>query len=523
MRSLHTTRYCTVFAILVALVGSSLAVAGGTAITYQGRLMNDGAAFDGDVAMEFSLWDAPVGGVQQGPTLAFAVVEVVDGLFTVELDFGTTPHTANDDRWLEVLVDDTPLSARQRLTATPFALNTRGLNVDDSGKVGIGTAAPSHLFHAETTGTDSLSALTAMFRSASTIGTWLNLGNASPGGRFWRMISTGSANSEGAGKLLIGHGTSAGGSAVTMTLQNNNKVGIGTVNPGSVITNSKLDVVGGHIAVGNDFGIFSMNSINSGLGAGFDTTSNDALEFYSNGARRMTIAANGNVGINTTSASAPLTFRNRDEPKIAFWQSPAPNGFYGFGMAVGGRVQATAGIRGSFEIGHDDGSGGFTERMRVHTNGRVGIGTASPSQALHVIGNIQASGNMLASCGVLLCSDQRFKTKVEPVGDALSLVEKLRPVRYDWKREAFPDRKFTDDRQLGLIAQEVRKIAPELVQQDNEGYLAVDYARITPLLVQALKQVRSEKDSQVAELQAANDALQSRLDRIESMLRESAN
>src|SRR2546428_438069 len=57
-------------------------------------------------------------------------------------------------------------------------------------------------------------------------------------------------------------------------------------------------------------------------------------------------------------------------------------------------------------------------------SGNVGIGTTSPSQKLHVVGNICATGTIGA------CSDARFKKNVEPVGGALGLVQKLRPVRF---------------------------------------------------------------------------------------------
>lgn len=503
---------------LAMLFTASLALAAnaaGTNFTYQGSLSQNGALPNQIFDMEFSLWDDSVGGSQVGPLLIQAV-DVVDGLFATNLDFGAVAHADNGQRWLEITVEGVTLTPRQQLMAAPFAVNTRGINVSSDGNVGIGVSNPGHKLDVLNPDSDPFSALTASFRSASTIGTWLNLSNASPGGRFWRMISTGSANGEGAGKLLFGHGTNSGNGVITMTLQNNNKVGIGTVSPGSVITNSKLDVVGGHIAVGNNFGVLSMNSDGTGIGAGFDTTSDDALDFYSNGTRRLTIGANGNVGINTTNTSAPLTFRNVDERKIAFWQSAAPNGFYGMGMAVGGRVQAFTGMIGSFEIGHDDGDGGFIERMRVTSNGRVGIGTASPSQALHVIGNIQASGSVLSSCGILVCSDERYKKDIEPVANALDLVEQMRPVRYDWRRDEFPDRGFTDERQLGFIAQEVGKIAPEIVKQDNTGYYAVDYSRLTPILVAALQEMEAEKDTQIEELRTANRDLQTRLEKLEA-------
>ncbi len=74
-----------------------------------------------------------------------------------------------------------------------------------------------------------------------------------------------------------------------------NRVGIGTTAPGTAITNSRLDVIGGHIAVGNNFGVFSIDSDGSGIDAGFDTSTDGEMSFFSNGVSRMTIQRDGHV------------------------------------------------------------------------------------------------------------------------------------------------------------------------------------------------------------------------------------
>ena len=66
-------------------------------------------------------------------------------------------------------------------------------------------------------------------------------------------------------------------------------VGIGTETPASVITNSKMDVVGGHIAVSNDYGVLTYNAAGTGIGAGFDTGADDDLFLYAGGSNRLTI------------------------------------------------------------------------------------------------------------------------------------------------------------------------------------------------------------------------------------------
>jgi len=158
-------------------------------------------------------------------------------------------------------------------------------------------------------------------------------------------------------------------------------------------------------------------------------------------------------------------------------------------------------------------------RLLVDSTGRVGVGPVTPTENLHVGGNICATGTIGA------CSDARYKDKVAALDDALGTIEQLQPVRFDWKREAFPDHQFSDQRQTGLIAQEVRAVMPEIVSEGSTGYLSVDYGRLTPTLVQAVRELRAEKDAQIAErdcviqaLQAENAAQQARIDAFEARL-----
>jgi len=145
-----------------------------------------------------------------------------------------------------------------------------------------------------------------------------------------------------------------------------------------------------------------------------------------------------------------------------------------------------------------------TPTMVFDPNGNVGIGTSTPGQRLTVVGNICATGSIGS------CSDERFKKNVKPLERALDVVEKLRPVAFDWRRDEFPQQKFSSDRQVGLIAQEVQKVAPELVQKGSDGYLSVDYARLTPVLIEAVKEQQEEitrKDRQISEIRTELDEL----------------
>lgn len=106
----------------------SAALADGSAISYQGRL-NDGTnRAQGWFDLRFSLYDAPTEGAAVGTTLTNAAIEVRDGLFAVQLDFGTGIFNGAP-RWLEIGVrtngteeEFTTLSPRQALAPVPYAL-----------------------------------------------------------------------------------------------------------------------------------------------------------------------------------------------------------------------------------------------------------------------------------------------------------------------------------------------------------------------------------------------------------------
>jgi hypothetical protein len=61
---------------------------------------------------------------------------------------------------------------------------------------------------------------------------------------------------------------------------------------------------------------------------------------------------------------------------------------------------------------------------------------------------------------------------------------------YDYRVTEFPEKKFSDAKQIGFIAQELEEVYPELVITDEQGYKRVDYAKITPILVEAIKELK---------------------------------
>jgi len=130
---------------VLALLAPGVAMAD-TAFTYQGELKENGEPAVGAIDIEFSLWDAPDGGARIGCAVPVNNVQVVDGRFSAQLDFGADAFD-NSGRWLELTVEGFTLTPRQPVTRSPYSIQTRGIFVDQNYNVGIGTDTPEEKMH----------------------------------------------------------------------------------------------------------------------------------------------------------------------------------------------------------------------------------------------------------------------------------------------------------------------------------------------------------------------------------------
>jgi hypothetical protein len=135
-----------------------------------------------------------------------------------------------------------------------------------------------------------------------------------------------------------------------------------------------------------------------------------------------------------------------------------------------------------FVIGNGASSSAPSNAVTVLKNGNVGIGTDIPGYSLTI------SGTAWCSSGIWTGSDIRWKKNITEIDDALSNVLKLKPVTYQWKTDEFPGMNFTNDVQIGLIAQDVEKVFPNLVMTNNNGYKAVSYEKLSVILLEGMKE-----------------------------------
>lgn len=116
-------------------------------------------------------------------------------------------------------------------------------------------------------------------------------------------------------------------------------------------------------------------------------------------------------------------------------------------------------------------------------------------------GNVQIPGTITAS-NIGSPSDLRYKEDISPLCGGLDKVLKMRGVSYNLKQEEFSEKAFSQESQIGFIGQELETICPEVVFTDSEGYKSLDYSRLTPVLVEAIKeqqQVIEEHQSALGE------------------------
>jgi hypothetical protein len=253
---------------LSVIVAIAIAVSGpahgemalGTAFTYQGRLTDGDSPATGIYEFEFRIYDAHADPSNQvGDTYSLRSVQVIDGLFTVKLDFGGDAFNGNA-RWLQIAVrpqgttePHAVLSPRQELTAAPYALyamnaggggslwaaNGNDIHNTNSARVGIGTASPN--FNLDVLDTGGLDAPPATFGVR-----WKQPALPDPIEDWFYFAVGGSAPSVGTGTRLIREsgtdlhfqtrdGINVGSPSTQMVLTETGKVGIGTMNPGAML------------------------------------------------------------------------------------------------------------------------------------------------------------------------------------------------------------------------------------------------------------------------------------------------
>ncbi|MBY0113374.1 MAG: tail fiber domain-containing protein [Phycisphaerales bacterium] len=167
-----------------------------------------------------------------------------------------------------------------------------------------------------------------------------------------------------------------------------------------------------------------------------------------------------------------------------------------------------------------DNTGGWNESSGVtYTGNQVAINTGLANGFdLAVNGTAAKTGGGSWSN----YSDARLKHDITPLKGTLDRLLQLRGYSFEYNADAVERKLALPGTQLGLIAQEVQQVFPDWVQKDKSGYLFVTERATTALMVEALRDLRTEKDTQLEALRKAKDAeiadLKARLERLEKAI-----
>lgn len=374
---------------VAALVMTCGAVHGQTSkFTYQGKLSDAGVPANGDYEIKFGLADALSGG-SVFSTLTKDPVTVSDGVFTVELDYGSAPFIGFD-RWIEISVRPSGsadpfevLSPRQALTSTPYAMHAGSVNA--SGLIGQVTDAnlaatftsprsftnPSNTFHGNGAN------LTALNATSLATGTLAD-GRLSPNAALLNrspQAFTGATNSFSGN---VGIGTPAPGGKLHVS-------GDGSSDNGKLIVQTTGGDYGPQLRLnhtgsgGEDWVLVSNGPINQGGVGQF------GLVQGSTGLSRFVVSATGNVGLGVGSPLQKLHVAGQG----IFAASTAA---FDPGGAVGPALHAGYSLSGDYGYINAVNTGVVPKNLALQpgAGGNVGIGNINPGSKLTVSGIVES-------------------------------------------------------------------------------------------------------------------------------------
>jgi hypothetical protein len=286
-------------------------------------------------------------------------------------------------------------------------------------------------------------------------------------------------------------------SAETLTIKGSN-VGIGTSSPNANLQiggNEELILLANPTNARYAVGIGTVHIPNTGNRMDFytgDTGGNN--QRHSASLTKMSILPNGNVGVGTINPRSALEINKQGQNNAEIRMTNTGNGY-----DVGIRTYHIAGAGQYLEFGSYNPTT-YTPTMWIEPNGNVHVGKnlyvkelpAGQSTSICVSGFVPNNGYLFGSCS----SSEKFKKNIQNLNLGLETIGKLRPVSFNWKASGEAD--------VGLIAEEVQKVNPELVTYDKDGKLiGVKYDQISAVLIKGMQEQQKQIEQlkkEIAEL-----------------------
>ena len=367
-------------------------------------------------------------------------------------------------------------------SSAPGAAN--GITIDNDGNVGIGLNSPN----------DKLSVVGVI---SSTTG-----GFRFPDGTIQNTAATGGGtdcgwtrdSSKGIVKLTnpgdnIGIGTNSPNSTVEIYQDTNDFIGLEINNPntgsksseGIYLTNEEGTIAG--LRIYDD----DLTAYPSQMHL-FNNRTNGSIHFSTQGLSKMVLDNSGNLGIGTNNPQQKLHVNGLVSFDLPSGQInfSTPGGNPGIiAIAPNGHRRDMVFTNYGIRLLTSTSSSAASTGIDIIENGNVGI-NANPSNNILTVKQ-NSSTDPIADAWTVY-SSKRWKTNIESIDGALNKVQRLRGVSFDWKENGKHD--------IGLIAEEVGEVIPEIVVYEENGKDAqsVDYSRLVAVLIGAVQEQQREID-----------------------------
>lgn len=542
--------------VAILVMSAATVIMGQTStFTYQGRFTDGGTPANGTYDMQFKLFDGTSN--QVGSTITNGAVTVASGVFAVQLDFGAAAFPGAD-RFLEIGVRAagsgeayTVLSPRQQLTSAVYAIRAGSTTSADTANSAAtatnatqlgGVAANQYvltndprLLDARTPTAGSTNYIqntnsqqTANFNISGngTAGGTLS-GNLVNAATQYNIAGKRALTMDGTGNTVVGEDTGLGGTAnalfgsesgmvITGQGQQNAFFGfrVGVANTegrqntflGSQV--GQANTTGGsNVFIGQGAGDTNTTGFTNTLIGAFSDTSTanlhnaTAIGYSAQVSQSNSLVLGGikgvgfantdtNVGIGTTAPAFRLTVKT----PTSTYGLVHTDGTVSVGTFVGGSTGGGwIGTRSNHSLSFFTNDGGAA--VILETSGFLRLNNVdSGGQSQLCLG----SSNRIAFCS----SSLRYKTAIKDFRRGLNVVNRLRPITFDWKEGGMHD--------LGFGAEDVAAIEPLLVTRNGKGEVeGVKYDRISAVLVNAVQEQQQQISQQQEQIKLQRDEIES--------------
>lgn len=220
-------------------------------------------------------------------------------------------------------------------------------------------------------------------------------------------------------------------------------------------------------------------------GTGVTSLDNIQLSSFDDDLDSTYVALTGNQSIaGTKTFTGQIVIGANGTTSVPMIKFPGTSTNTGFYSSNPDEISITIG--GSQKVKFAAGTSQFTSHLQAHC---LGVGGAPSTTS----GEIWAYGDVVANKS----SDKRLKKKIKNIPNALEKVSQINGVTFEWKKTNEKMKKEVhshEGQDVGVIAQEIEEVLPEIVATRDNGYKAVYYEKLVPLLIEAVKELKAEVD-----------------------------